>query len=311
VTRQPATDTQAIAVPTTRFSHLHVDIVGPLPAAADGAAYLLTAVDRTTRWAEAYPLKNTTTADCLAALTANWFCRFGLPTFITTDRGVQFSSAAWSHALQALGVHHIRTTAYHPQRNGLVERFHRRLKEALKARLAGPHWPLHLPWVLLGLHAAPREDSGLSPAELVFGAPLNLPAASITADQPPDSIIKEMASFLPCVAPLQLPPPSPPPAALMKATHVYVGSPPAAPSLTPAYRGPFRVVSRETKFFKIVMGTRIESVSTDRLKAHAGDSPVAAAPPRRGRPPHLHQQASPPVAKKLGGPCSSNGPVIV
>jgi hypothetical protein len=89
---------------------------------------------------------------------------------------------------------------------------------------------------------------------------------------------------------------------LVKATHVYVRSPPAAPSLTPAYRGPFRVVSKETKFFKIVMGTRIESVSTDRLKAHAGDSPVATAPPRRGRPPLRHQQASPPVAKKLGGP---------
>jgi hypothetical protein len=137
---------------------------------------------------------------------------------------------------------------------------------------------------------------------LVFGATLNLPAACVTADKPPDSIIKEMASFLPCVAPFQLPPPSPPPAALMRATHMYVRSPPAAPSLTPAYRGPFCVVSKRTKFFKIVMGTRIESVSADRLKAHVGDSPVAATPLRRGRPPLLHQQASPPVAKKLGGP---------
>jgi hypothetical protein len=137
---------------------------------------------------------------------------------------------------------------------------------------------------------------------LVFGAPLNLPAECVTADKPPDSIIKEMASFLPCVAPLQLPPPSPPPAALMRAMHVYVWSPPAAPSLTPAYRGPFQVVSKGTKFLKIVIGTRIESVSADRLKAHVGDSPVAAAPLRRGRPPPLHQQASPPVAKKLGGP---------
>jgi hypothetical protein len=46
---------------------------------------------------------------------------------------------------------------------------HRRLKDALKARLAGPDWPLHLPWVLLGLRAAPREDSGVSAAELVYG----------------------------------------------------------------------------------------------------------------------------------------------
>jgi hypothetical protein len=113
-----------------------------------------------------------------------------------------------------------------------VEIFHRRLKDVQKARLAGPDWPRHLPWFLLGLHAAPREDSGLSAAELVFGAPLNLPAAMVTGDKPPEAIVEEMASFLPCVAPLQLPLPSPPPAALMKAAYVYVRSPPAAPSLS-------------------------------------------------------------------------------
>jgi Integrase zinc binding domain/Integrase core domain len=175
VTRQPAADPVAITVPTTRFSHIHVDLVGPLPAAADGSSFILTAVDRTTRWAEAYPLQRTTADDCLAA---GWFCRYGIPAAVTTDRGVQFTAAAWSQALSQLGIGHIRTTAYHPQSNGLVERFHRRLKDALKARLNGPDWPRHLLWVLLGLRAAPREDSGLSTAELVFGAQLNLLAAT-------------------------------------------------------------------------------------------------------------------------------------
>jgi hypothetical protein len=50
---------------------------------------------------------------------------------------------------------HVQTTAYHPQSNDLVEHFHRRLKDALKARLAGPTWTAHLHWVLLGLHATP------------------------------------------------------------------------------------------------------------------------------------------------------------
>jgi hypothetical protein len=52
------------------------------------------------------------------------------------------------------------TTAYHPQANGLVERTHRQLKDALRARQAGVDWPAHLPWVLLGLRAAPKEVSG-------------------------------------------------------------------------------------------------------------------------------------------------------
>jgi hypothetical protein len=60
VTKQHTAAPQAIAIPTTRFSHLHVDLVGPLPAAADGSAHLLTTVDRSTRWAEAFPLQSAT-----------------------------------------------------------------------------------------------------------------------------------------------------------------------------------------------------------------------------------------------------------
>jgi hypothetical protein len=51
---------------------------------------------------------------------------------------------------------------------GMVERCHWRLKDALRARLAGPDWPLHLPWVLMGLRAAPTEDTGVPAAEIVF-----------------------------------------------------------------------------------------------------------------------------------------------
>jgi hypothetical protein len=51
----------------------------------------------------------------------------------------------------------------------MIERTHRQL------RLAGLQWPEHLPWVLLGLRAAPKEESAVSSAELVFGAPLTLP----------------------------------------------------------------------------------------------------------------------------------------
>jgi hypothetical protein len=70
VTTQPAAPVQPIAVPVKRFSHVHLDLVGPLPVAADGSTYLLTMVDRTTRWLEAAPLRTKEAAVCADAFIA-------------------------------------------------------------------------------------------------------------------------------------------------------------------------------------------------------------------------------------------------
>jgi transposase InsO family protein len=150
-------------------------LVGPLPTSKEGFSYILTVVDRTTRWFEAIPLHSITAAAVAESFVAAWVARFGVPATITSDRGVQFTSELWAATMKKLGIKHLMTTAFHPQSNGLVERAHRHLKEALKARLAAADWPSHLPWVLLGLRAAPREDSGVSVAELLYGAALSLP----------------------------------------------------------------------------------------------------------------------------------------
>jgi len=127
-------------MPARRFSHVHIDLVGPLPASSSGHTHLFTVVDRSTRWPEAIPLAGTTTADCVEAFLSGWVSRFGVPAVVTSDRGVQFTSSVWSGLCQKLGINHKLTTAYHPQANGLVERFHRQLKEALRARLETGDW---------------------------------------------------------------------------------------------------------------------------------------------------------------------------
>jgi transposase InsO family protein len=90
--------------------------------------------------------------------------RFGVPDTVTTDRGTQFSSATWACLARTLRFRHIMTSAYHPQANGMVERLHRQVKEALRARGCSAAWADHLPWVMLGIRAAPKEDSNVSPA---------------------------------------------------------------------------------------------------------------------------------------------------
>ncbi len=83
-----------------------------------------------------------------------------MPAVITSDCGNQFTSSLWAALYSLLDIQHSQTTAYHLQSNGMVERFHRCLKDALRARCAAANWVDHLPWVLLGLRAAAREDDG-------------------------------------------------------------------------------------------------------------------------------------------------------
>jgi hypothetical protein len=74
-----------------------------------------------------------------------------------------------------LQIRHQPTTAYHPQANGMVERLHCHLKNALLACGATTTWAAELPWVLLGLRSTPRRDTNISPAQAFYGTPLVLP----------------------------------------------------------------------------------------------------------------------------------------
>jgi transposase InsO family protein len=287
-TSQYTAPVQPIPVPATRFSHVHVDLVGPLPVSSEGYQYLFTIVDRTTRWLEAVPLRTMTADSCVAAFVGTWVSRFGVPATLTSDQGRQFTSAVWSQLSQHLGIKHVTTTAYHPQSNGMVERAHRQLKDALRARLAGNAWPDHLPYVLLGLRAAPKEDSGVSSAELVYGTALSLPAQFVGAQETPPEVAAERVrtAVAPPTRPSYAAVAASPPASLLTAEYVYVRRGGVLPPLSPAYSGPFRVVSRCPKFFSVQIGTRVEVITVDRLKPHVGAAPVQpAAPPLRGRPP--------------------------
>ena len=68
--------------------------------------------------------------------------------------------------MKLLGIQRHRTTAYHPQANGLVERFHRHFKEGLKARMTGNNWVNEFPIVLLGISTTMKKDLSCSSADL-------------------------------------------------------------------------------------------------------------------------------------------------
>ncbi|GFR85827.1 Pol polyprotein [Elysia marginata] len=171
------------------------------------------------------------------------------------------------------------------------------------------HKPLadELPWVLLGLRTAPKEDLGTSAAELVYGTPLSVPGEFIDPTLKPLHACAPNDPFSTCVRNLSplptshhgLPSSSPVPQALRDAQFVFIRHDGHRGPLRRPYDGPFRVVASGDKTFRIMVGSREEVVSTDRLKAAHVDltGPVTVAqPPRRGRPPL--QQAEPAAEDK-------------
>ena len=84
ITQQEHTAVEAIPVPARRFSHMHVDLVGLLAASSEGHTYLLTILDRTTRWPEVVPLRDIAAQTCADAFVSTWVARYGVPNTITS-----------------------------------------------------------------------------------------------------------------------------------------------------------------------------------------------------------------------------------
>ncbi|BHF83082.1 hypothetical protein SprV_0802622400 [Sparganum proliferum] len=232
--------------PDERFSHIHLDIVGPLPL-SNGCSYLLTCVDRFTRWPEAIPLPDVAAPTVVKAFLSRWVAIFGAPSIITTDRGAQFESNLFQSLLSFLGCTRIRTTAYHPAANGMVERFHRQLKASLRAAADPENWTDHLPLVLLGIRSALKPDLDCSAAELVFGSTVRLPGEMISptprvAVEDPTNLLHRLRQFLRTLSPVP-PRPSVSESYLEKdlatCSHVYLRGDRVRRPLEPPYDGPF------------------------------------------------------------------------
>ena len=157
IQRHSTTPLTSFPTPDARFDVIHIDLVGPLPL-SHGYTYLLTCVDRFTRWPEAIPLTSITAEAVAQAFLSGWISCFGVPSTIVTDRGQQFESQVWSNLMTLLGSRRARSTAYHPQTNGMVKRFHHQLKAALKAQPQPHLWMDASPLVLLGISTALKED---------------------------------------------------------------------------------------------------------------------------------------------------------
>ena len=171
-------------VPDTRFSHLHTDVVGPLPV-SEGMSYILTILCRKTKWVECIPLPAATSLNCCNGFIRGWLQRYGCPQEIICDNGLTYQAGLWRDLQRVLGVEVTFVPPYHQSTNGAIERQHRTIKESIKAALVEmgntykDKWMLQLPLTMLGRRVALQPDMGASPAQLALGGDPVIPGVLV------------------------------------------------------------------------------------------------------------------------------------
>ncbi|BHF68000.1 hypothetical protein SprV_0301103000 [Sparganum proliferum] len=208
--------------------------------------------DRYTRWLEAIPLPNMQAETIVKAFVSRWVAIFGAPSMITTDRGAQFESTLFQTLLNFLGC------TQDPE-----------------------NWSDNVSVALLGIRVALKSDLDCSAAELVFGTALRLPGEMVTptsrgAEVTPENFVHRLRQFMRSLSPA---PPRAPSTelyvekGLANCTHVFVRCDRVRKPLESPYEGPFRVLARNRKTFRILRGGKEDVVSIGRVKAAVAEEP--------------------------------------
>ena len=159
------------------FDRLAVDILGPFPVSDNGNRYIAGFSDYYTRWPEAFALPSTEAPRIAQLLVDEILSRHGAPRTLLSDRGPNFLSYIVKEVCKLMNTRKANTTAYHPQTDGLVERFNGTLAEGLSMYVSGNQkdWDRHLPLVLFAYRVSPHASTRESPFYLLYGRESRLP----------------------------------------------------------------------------------------------------------------------------------------
>jgi len=269
---------------TDRFQTVHMDIIGPFaPSKALGSIfpsslrYVVTFIDRATRWFECIPVPDILAETVASAFLSGWISRFGVPLHLVTDQGRQFESELFKNLSTIVGFHRLRTSSYHPQSNGMIERFHRTLKTALKARK--DDWLVALPVVQLALRCIPNESS-FSPITALTGTTLLTPHTYFETESPSSKqqveFVKRLSTQMQQVDFRKLSEgihhskakPSNSRVPVLKiGEYVWLRIDRIKRPLEAPYQGPYEIIEFKDKIVKIKTETdKIVTVSIDRIK---------------------------------------------
>lgn len=260
VTKPPP---QAFSPPSSPFELVGLDHLGPFPKTRAGNRYVLVAIDYFSKWVEALPVPDTSSAHAVAFVEQHLVLRHGVPRRLITDRGSCFMSHEFERALRSFGIAHSTTSVNHPQCNGLVERVNRTLTDILASYVAPSHtnWDRFVSAAAFAVNTAAQETTHVTPFSVVYGrtpsipldAQLGLPHPTASPTESAQRLhsarLDAQRNLLTAHARVQAAnaaaPPHPPfrPGDLVLVRRTIRATGRAA-KLLPRYRGPYRVVAR-------------------------------------------------------------------
>ena len=154
-----------------------MDILGPFPESEAGNSYILVTADYFTRWTEAYAIPNQEAVTVAKKMTDEFFLRFSPPEQLHSDQGRNFESTVIAEVCKILAIKKSRTTPYHPQSDGLVERCNRTILSMLATSASNNpfSWEDHLRPMCMAYNSSVHPTTGFSPFFLMFGRRPRMP----------------------------------------------------------------------------------------------------------------------------------------
>jgi hypothetical protein len=177
------------------FYQIGIDIVGPLPRTSQGNRYIVVAIDYLTKWPEAKALREATAEKVSEFIYDQIICQHGCPARILSDRGTHFNNRMIHLLMEKFQIKHHFSTPYHPQTNGLVERFNRTLCESL-AKLADQtnEWDTLIAPVLFAYRTSKHATTKIEPFYLVYGRKAKLPIDS--QEESPNTLLDHIQHLI-------------------------------------------------------------------------------------------------------------------
>ena len=162
--------------PNRVFEKVQIDLVGPLPKSDNENEYMLTWQDCLSKYSGAIPLASIDAPTIAVAFAERFICLYGCPESIQTDQGPQFMSEIMAGFAELFKIRQLRSSAYHPQSLGALERSHHTFVEYLRHYCKKNDWDLWLPYAMFSFNTSVHESTGVTPHEVIFGRKANLPS---------------------------------------------------------------------------------------------------------------------------------------